>query len=323
MNRSQIIILVAVGAALTLLLTIRSIYPGVAGAQTPTTAEAVQNSQLARRVAGEIYYDISFSTDRISRGKEKWFNITITAINVQTGLVDKNPFQRVQLTSLPIETAKAGSRVQWTPPGTFTSNSSSKPSIYAEYTSVYPNVATPAEMWPVSNFDLIEGTAEVRFSATNTPKTDDYIGFMVTPASWSAPLGNNNERIAQAHRFSLQTPRKPASYSNFLYKEWRTDDEMADHIFTLATLPVGDAVVQTMIELGNWEPKNNSTIDQPQNNSAQNAVVPPAANLTQPIYDETASASSRLALWLWLVGSLIILAIGGLWWLARKGRRQK
>ncbi|MBN2585349.1 hypothetical protein JXA59_01730 [Patescibacteria group bacterium] len=324
-NRSLIVSLVAIGATIILLATIRSIYSGVAGAQTPTATEAAKNSQLARRVKGEVYYDVSFSTGQVSRGKEKRFNITVTAINSQTGKVDKNPFQRVQIIALPVEVSKTESGNDlWTPPGTFTPNIvSGKPSVYAEHSGGYSEAMPPGELWPVSNFDLIDGTATVSFSATNTPKTDAYMGFMVTPASWAFSFQPySNTRISEAYRFTLKGPRQPSGYK-FLYKEWQVDNTMAEHIFTIATLPVDNAPHQSIMELGSWQPETKLPDYQPQNDVAQNIVVPPAANLTPPIYDNPTIARSRLSFWLWLIGSLIVLVAGGLWWLTRKNSSHK
>lgn len=317
-NRSLIISLVAIGATIVLLATIRSIYSGVAGAQTPITTEATQNSQLARRVKGGVYYDVSFSTDQVSRGKEKRFNITVTAISNQTGLVDKNPFQRVKLTALPISITKTKYGEEWTSPGTFTSVSSNRPSIYAEDTFSY-DVGTSSGTWPISSFDLINGMATISFSLTKTPSSDNYIGFMVTPTTWYKAPGLQS---ANAYRLNLQAPRRPNNYT-FLYKEWQTDDVMATHVFTVATLPIDKALHQGMIELGNWQPETKLPDYQPQNDVAQNVVVPPAANLTQPTYDETTSARSRLSFWLWLTGSLIALSVMGLGWLALKRRSHR
>jgi len=313
-NRSLIISLIALASAIILLVTIRSIYSGVAGAQTPTAEEAALDSQTARRVKGEVYYDIKFSTDRISRGKEKRFDITVTAFNGKTGLVDKNPFQRVKLMALPV----ARSNDLWTAPGTFTSNDSSRPSPYAEHVTSYPRAS--AGLWPISAFDLIEGIGEVSFSATNTPETDNYIGFVVTPISWTDlfdPRGNS--RSHNANRYTLQTPRRPAGYT-FLYKQWQVDNTMAKHIFTIATLPVGGALSQSMTELGSWQ---KPASEQPQNDTPQNIVVPPAANLAQPIYDEDNATKSSLYVWLWAIGSLIALVVLTLGWLAIKNRSRK
>jgi hypothetical protein len=315
-NRSLIISLVAIAATIILLTTIRSIYPGAAGAQTPTAEESALDSQTARRVKGEVYYDIKFSTDRVSRGKEKRFNVIVTAFNSKTGQVDKNPFQRVELTALPIAVSKTESgNTSWKPSGTFSENASS---VYTEQISGYSyhGVTTSSGMRPVNHFDLINGVAEVSFSLTQTPADDNYVGFMATPTTWTIAPGLQS---AKAYRLSLQSPRRPNGYT-FLYKEWQTDDEISKYVFTIATLPVGNAAQQSMTELGGWQ---KPVVDQPQSNVVQNIVVPPAANLTQPIYGETTPANSPLVLWLWLVGSFIVLTLMALGWLALKKRSQK
>ncbi|MFA5270467.1 MAG: hypothetical protein WC400_02585 [Patescibacteria group bacterium] len=318
MNRPLIISLATFGIVIVSSMATQMIIGGVAEAQTPTATEAMLDSQVSRRVKGEIYYDIDFSTDKISRGKEKRFKITVTAINTKTGEVDKNPFQRVKLTALPIGVSKTDSgNTSWTPSGTFSENTNS---IYAEQISGYSiqHVVTAAGMRPVSSFDLIDGTAEVSFSLTQTPADDNYVGFMVTPTTWPIAPGIQS---AKAYRLSLQTPRQPANH-HFLYKEWQVDDAMAEHVFTIATLPVDNAPRQSMTELGTYESEE-SVIDQPQNETTQNTVIPPAANLTQPEYNGTSATNLRLRFWLWVVGGAIVLTIAALSWLSLKKRSQK
>lgn len=310
-------------------------WSGLSAALTQTTkialGESVATPNWLARQSGETFrYQIDFGTTQVNAGKEKSFEITVTAVNAKTGAIEKNQFQRVQLMAVPATAKKDRLSAVSTPPGTFALTGPTTRSWYAESSAGYPVGTQPAEgtqNWrPVTTFDLVEGVGKTRFTYKGEDTPSHQLLFLVTPTSY---YGIGQVNLQEAYRQNVQLPRTPGNTS-FLYREWQADDSLSSSVFTLAALPIGETeslAVQNLSGLPMYAQANETPPDEEKEPSP--TPEPEPEPIVEPGPTPTTPPSGfqwpkiNFSIWGWLAIAPIVLVglILGLLKMRRRKRR--